>query len=98
MSSPESATLEKVKLTIPGMWTVILHNDDFTPMDFVVMVLTSVFHLDEPSAAEIMLKVHNEGRAPVGKFTKEIAVSKATQVVQMAEQMQHPLQATPEKV
>ncbi len=97
-SSPESATLEKVKLTTPSFWTVVLHNDDYTPMDFVVFILNVVFHLDLDSANEIMLKVHNEGKAPIGKYTKEIALSKANQVIKMAEDLEHPLQATAEKV
>jgi ATP-dependent Clp protease adaptor protein ClpS len=75
---------------------VILHNDDYTPMDFVVAVLTEVFYLDLVSAHEIMLKVHLQGRAPVGSFSKEIAITKALHVVNLAEELSHPLLATAE--
>jgi ATP-dependent Clp protease adaptor protein ClpS len=94
----DTGVLEKTKFKTPVLWTVILHNDDYTPMEFVVAILHEVFNLDIESAHEIMLRVHNEGRAPVGKFTKEIAVTKAAAVCELAERMQHPLVATPEEL
>jgi ATP-dependent Clp protease adaptor protein ClpS len=97
-NAPESSVLEKTKLKEPVMWTVVFHNDDYTPMEFVVEILITIFHLDLDTATEVMLTVHTEGRCPVGKFTKEIAITKATDVCKLAEEKGHPLQATPEEV
>lgn len=94
----EAEVLERIRLKAPSMWTVVLHNDDFTPMDFVVVVLTQVFNLNPTAAMSVMLDVHNNGKAPVGRFTKEIACSKAKRVLELAEQCQHPLMATPEEI
>ena len=98
MSQTETSVIEKQKFKTPSLWTVILHNDDFTPMDFVVAILTEVFHLDMEAAKDVMLTVHEKGSAPVGKFSKEIALSKAAQVVHLAEQCGHPLNATAEEL
>jgi ATP-dependent Clp protease adaptor protein ClpS len=97
-SSPESSVLEKTKLKTVNLWTVVFHNDDYTPMDFVVEVLVEFFHLDLDEAFEIMLKVHQEGRCPVGQFSKEIAITKAAMVCKVAEESEHPLQATAEEL
>lgn len=96
MSATETSVLEEVKLAHPVLWTVVLHNDDYTPMDFVVEVLTDVFHLSEPEAEVVMMTVHAEGKAPVGSFTKEIANTKAKLVCRLAEEFDHPLLATAE--
>ncbi len=97
MSATDASVLEEVKLKPPVIWTVVLHNDDFTPMEFVTEVLTNVFHLSQPEAEMIMLTVHTEGKAPVGRFTKEIANSKASLVCNLAEKFEHPLLATAEE-
>ena len=97
MTDTDTSVVEKTKLKEPVMWTVVLHNDDFTPMDFVVAILSEVFFLDEVAAEAIMLTVHNEGKAAVGKFTKEIAMTKAAHVVSLAGQCNHPLLATAEE-
>jgi ATP-dependent Clp protease adaptor protein ClpS len=94
----DAEVLERVKLKPPSMWTVVLHNDDFTPMEFVVIVLTQVFNLGQDAAVHVMLDVHNNGKAPVGRFTKEIAFAKAKRVIDLAEQCEHPLKATPEEI
>lgn len=79
------------------MWHVVLHNDEFTPMDFVVYLLEEVFNKVEDEAEAIMLKVHNEGRARVGRYTKEIALTKVHQATELAEQHKHPLLVTAEE-
>jgi ATP-dependent Clp protease adaptor protein ClpS len=95
----DTNVLERTKLKQPVLWTVILHNDDFTPMDFVVGILTKVFHLSLDEAEDVMWRVHNEERSPVGRtYTKEIALTKAAQVLSLAQECGHPLLATAEEV
>jgi ATP-dependent Clp protease adaptor protein ClpS len=79
------------------MWKIILHNDDFTPMDFVTKVLMQVFHKSVEESTQIMLTVHSAGKATVGLYTKEIAITKSTQVRNIAEQFNHPLLCTAEE-
>jgi len=81
----------------PPLYKVMLLNDDFTPMEFVVMVLERFFGMNHAQAFEIMLTVHKKGLAVVGVFAYEIAETKVTQVMEMARQYQHPLQCTMEK-
>ncbi len=84
-------------LKLPPMYKVILLNDDFTPMDFVVFVLQEYFHKDMEMATRIMLKVHHEGKAACGVFSEDIARTKVEQVVKHARQQGHPLQCTMEE-
>ena len=81
----------KPKTEKPPMFDVILLNDDFTPMDFVVYVLKEIFNHTDQVANEIMLKVHNDGQASCGIFTKEVAETKVQAVLKMAQSDQHPL-------
>ena len=81
----------------PPMYKVVLMNDDYTPMDFVVMVLESVFHKDHAEALEIMLQVHSKGAAVVGIYTRDVAETKAGIVVEHARINEYPLQCTVEK-
>ncbi len=81
----------------PPMYKVMLLNDDFTPMEFVVLVLERFFGMNHAQAFEIMLKVHKKGLAVVGVFSHEIAETKVNQVMQLAREHQHPLQCTMEK-
>ena len=81
----------------PPMYKVLLLNDDYTPMEFVVHVLERFFKLDHAQAFEIMLTVHKKGLAVVGVFSYEIAETKVGQVMDLAQQHQHPLQCTMEK-
>lgn len=87
----------KPKTKKPNMYKVILLNDDYTPMEFVVHVLERFFGMDHAQAFEIMLTVHKRGLAVVGVFSHEIAETKVTQVMDLARQHQHPLQCTMEK-
>lgn len=79
------------KLQPPKMYRVLLLNDDFTPMDFVITVLQRFFSLDTEQATRIMLKVHNEGRAACGVSSRDVAATKIEQVSAFARQHQHPL-------
>lgn len=82
----------------PSMYNVIMHNDDVTTMDFVVMVLKRVFRKDEADAEEIMMKVHTEGAAVVGTYFRDIAVSKAQYAMALAKINGYPLKLTVEEV
>jgi len=82
----------------PPMYNVILLNDDYTPMDFVVEVLRIFFNMDSERATDIMLDIHYKGKASCGTFTAEIAETKVSQVNNFATENQHPLQCKMEKV
>ncbi|EKE44474.1 ATP-dependent Clp protease adaptor protein ClpS [Oceaniovalibus guishaninsula JLT2003] len=87
----------KPKTKRPPLYKVMLLNDDYTPMEFVVHVLERFFGLTHPQAFEIMLTVHKKGLAVVGVFSFEVAETKVTQVMDFARRHQHPLQCTMEK-
>lgn len=86
----------KPRLKRPPLYRVLLLNDDYTTMEFVVQVLQAIFHHPEEKAAQIMMHVHQKGAGVCGIYTREIAESKVEQVRQFAEQQQHPLQCTME--
>ena len=81
----------------PAMYKVLMLNDDYTPMEFVVHVLERFFQKNREEATRIMLNVHRRGVGVCGVFTYEVAVTKVTQVMDLARQNQHPLQCTIEK-
>ena len=81
----------------PPLYSVLLLNDDYTPMDFVVDVLMRFFPLDLERATQVMLHVHTRGRGVCGVFTREIAESKVAQVNEYSRMHQHPLLCTMEK-
>lgn len=87
----------KVKTKKPSMYKVLMLNDDYTPMEFVVHVLERFFGKPHEEAIQIMLHVHRKGVGVCGVFTYEIAETKVTQVVEYARRHQHPLQCTLEK-
>jgi ATP-dependent Clp protease adaptor protein ClpS len=87
----------KPKLKKPRMYTVVLLNDDYTPMEFVVEILEDFFYLDRQSATQVMLAVHTKGKGVCGIFTKDIAETKATMVNQYARDNGHPLLAETEE-
>ena len=80
----------------PRMYQVIMLNDDYTPMEFVVMVLQEYFRMNLESATHVMLKIHHEGRAVCGVFTKDIAATKVELVLAASRRAGHPLQCTME--
>lgn len=81
----------------PPLYQVVLLNDDFTPMDFVVVVLETFFNMDRERATQVMLHVHTRGKGVCGVFTREVAETKVTQVNEFARAHQHPLLCTLEK-
>ena len=90
-------TKTKTETKRPPMYKVMLLNDDYTPMEFVVHVLERFFGLNHAQAFDIMLTVHKKGLAVVGVFSFEVAETKVAQVMELARRQQHPLQCTMEK-
>lgn len=90
-------TRTKTKTQRPSLYRVLLLNDDYTPMEFVVHVLQKFFSKTEEEATQIMLHVHNNGVGECGVFTYEVAETKVTQVMDLARRHQHPLQCVMEK-
>ena len=91
------ATKTRTKPKKPSQFKVLLLNDDYTPMEFVVMVLKRFFQMDLEAATRVMLHVHQKGVGVCGVFTYEIAETKVNQVMDFARQNNHPLQCTLEK-
>src|SRR5947208_4600444 len=97
--SPGTAVITKTKPQTkrPSLYRVLLLNDDYTPMEFVVHVLERFFNKDHESAQRIMMHVHQHGIGECGVFTYEVAETKVTQVMDFARKHQHPLQCVMEK-
>jgi ATP-dependent Clp protease adaptor protein ClpS len=87
----------RAKTKRPSLYKVLMLNDDYTPMEFVVYVLQRYFNMSHERAIDIMLTVHNKGVAVVGVYPFEVAETKVTQVMDCARSNQHPLQCTMEK-
>ncbi len=96
ISSTGVATKEKIEVQKPKLYKVILLNDDYTPMEYVVKLLRMVFMKSEDEAVNIMLMVHKKGAGICGIFTKEIAETKVRTVLKMAKNDQHPLKCVME--
>ena len=88
---------ERTKVKPPPLYKVVLLNDDYTPMDFVVIVLQTVFGMSREKATQVMLQVHREGMGVCGTYTREVAATKVDQVINLALKHQHPLQCTMEE-
>ncbi len=88
---------QKAKLKPPPMFKVMLLNDDYTPMEFVVIVIQKFFGLTRERATQIMLKVHREGMGVCGIYPRDVAASKVEQVKSYSKQHQHPLQCVMEE-
>ena len=99
--SPQGSVVLKTrterKTAKPRMYRVLIHNDDYTPMEFVVHCLQRFFKMDLEQATRVMLHVHQKGVGVCGIFSYEVAETKVTQVIDFARQNQHPLQCTLEK-
>ena len=95
----EDSVLEakKAKVKAPPMFKVLLLNDDYTPMDFVIVVLQKFFSHSREKATQIMLKVHREGAGVCGLFPRDLAATKVEQVMGFARQHQHPLRCVMEE-
>jgi ATP-dependent Clp protease adaptor protein ClpS len=90
------AERKTAKVEPPRMYQVVMLNDDYTPMEFVVMVLQEFFQRDIETATQIMLKIHHEGRGVCGVYTKDVASTKVELVLAAAKRSGHPLQCTME--
>jgi len=97
--APGTAVITKTRPQTkrPSLYRVLLLNDDYTPMEFVIHVLERFFNKDRDSATRIMLHVHNHGIGECGIFTYEVAETKVTQVMDFSRKHQHPLQCVMEK-
>ncbi|MCG6204026.1 ATP-dependent Clp protease adapter ClpS [Rhodopseudomonas sp. HC1] len=97
--NPTTSVITKVKPKTkrPNLYRVLILNDDYTPMEFVVHVLEKFFQMDIEAATKVMLHVHHHGIGECGVFTYEIAETKVTQVMDFARKHQHPLQCVMEK-
>lgn len=82
----------------PGRYNVIFHNDDFTPMEFVTLVLKHIFFKSDADAESLMLKVHHQGKAIVGVYSYDIAMTKASETTSCARRNRYPLRVTVSKV
>src|SRR5215467_2910177 len=91
-------TEEKVETKPPSLYQVVLINDDYTPMDFVVWILQTIFHKPEQEATLLMLDVHRKGRGICGQFPYDVAQTKVVQVRTIAKKYEHPLECVMEKV
>lgn len=81
----------KPKLEKPPMYKVVLHNDDYTPMEFVVLLLEQVFAMPREKATQVMLQVHTKGKGVCGVYSRDVAETKVTQVNEYSRQNEHPL-------
>ncbi|HRE13024.1 MAG TPA: ATP-dependent Clp protease adapter ClpS [Usitatibacteraceae bacterium] len=99
-SKSSGSTLAKAsaaKTKPPPLFQVVMYNDDYTPMEFVVEVLQTFFALPREAATQVMLKVHTEGRGVCGVYPRDVASTKVEQVVAYSRQHQHPLQCAMEE-
>ncbi|MCS6761132.1 MAG: ATP-dependent Clp protease adapter ClpS [Candidatus Devosia symbiotica] len=93
----ETITKTRLKTKRPSLYRVLLLNDDYTPMEFVILVLQDVFNKSREDAMQIMLHVHQKGVGECGIYPYEVAETKVTRVMDMARKNQHPLQCVMEK-
>ena len=91
------ATRTRTRTKNPSPYKVLMLNDDYTPMEFVVLVLQRIFKMDLEDATRVMLAVHQRGVGVCGVFSYEVAETKVSQVIDLARENQHPLQCTLEK-
>ena len=94
----DAGVQQKPRAQEPKLFRVILHNDNYTTMDFVVKVIVAIFHKPAAEATKIMLDVHKKGHGVVGVYTWDIACTKVSQVHQMARKSEFPLRASCEEV
>jgi ATP-dependent Clp protease adaptor protein ClpS len=97
-STSTIAVLEKPKTKKPPLYRVIILNDDYTPMEFVVYILQAIFGFNRDKAQQIMLAIHTHGKGVCGIFTKEVAETKSAQVNNFAKDNEHPLVSDIEQV
>ncbi|WP_117233248.1 ATP-dependent Clp protease adapter ClpS [Vibrio maerlii] len=97
--TPDSDLLEREETGVkpPSLYNVVLNNDDYTPMDFVIEILERFFSMDADKATQTMLQVHYEGKAVCGTYTAEVAETKVAQVSMYSKENEHPLLCTMEQ-
>ncbi len=88
---------EKPRLKKPPMYKVVMLNDDYTPMEFVIMILEKLFRMDHEKATQVMLNVHQKGKGVCGVYPHEVAQTKVAMVLELARHNEHPLQCTMEE-
>jgi len=93
----ETNVIEKIDIQLPGKYNVIFHNDDVTPMGFVVEILVNIFSFDRQKAVELMLDIHHNGKGVAGTYVKSIDEAKVTLVRDVALKAEYPLNVTIEK-
>lgn len=96
-TAPQGEAALETDVRPPAMYKVVLHNDDYTPMEFVVELLQKFFRMNIEQATEVMLSVHYQGKGICGIYTAEIAETKVAQVNQFARTHEHPLMCTMEQ-
>ena len=89
----ETATVTKIKLKKPKLYKVVLLNDNFTPMEFVLYILQDIFGMNAKSSYDLMMKIHLDGKGVAGIYSKEIAETKANETIFIAKSANHPLKA-----
>lgn len=89
--------ITRPRLKKPPMYKVLMLNDDYTPMEFVIMILEKLFRMDHEQAVQVMLNVHQKGKGVCGVFPHEVAQTKVAQVLDLARQKEHPLQCSMEE-
>jgi ATP-dependent Clp protease adaptor protein ClpS len=92
-SNQHTATVDRAKVKKPPLYVVLIVNDDYTPMEFVVHVLMKFFKKSEDQATQLMLEIHKSGQAVAGTFEREIAETKAARVIQYSQEHEYPLQS-----
>lgn len=92
MSETDLQIENSLSIRSPSLWTVTILNDDFTPIDFVIDILVSIFRKSVEEATEMTIRVHEQGKAVVGVYTKDVATTRVTRAIRLAEEEQHPLQ------
>ena len=97
-SGTETVQRQRVRIKRPKQYRVVLLNDDYTSMEFVVFVLETVFQKNPAEAVQIMMHVHRRGRGVCGVYTKEIAEAKVAQVHQLAREREYPLRCVMEEI
>ena len=91
MSETSIQTENSLSVRAPNLWNVVILNDDFTPIDFVIDILIDIFRKSAEEATELTLRVHEQGKAVVGTYTKDIATTRVSRAIRLAENEQHPL-------
>ena len=98
MARSKTKTIQKVELKYPGRYQVIILNDDFTPMDFVIKLVIEVFNKNINQAKEVTVAIHEKGKAVAGMYNQEVAEQKVSEVTLISRHHGHPLKAVMEEI